>query len=108
MFPSLTIKTSRLKKLKKLSSTRIWRSKLTNEDCENQGRPGGRRNTRNVEKRLRERSGVDTRTSKVSEIQKISLLGTAHILRKCLDESLRVLVVLGIHPSPVGRSRGIM
>ena len=29
MFPSLTIKTSLLKKLTKLASTRIWRSKLT-------------------------------------------------------------------------------
>ena len=27
---------------------------------------------------------------------------------KCLDESLRVLVVLRIHPSPAGKPRGIM
>ena len=40
---------------------------------------------------------------KISEIQKISLLDTTHIL----DESLRVLVVLRIHPSPAGRPRGI-
>ena len=33
-----------------------------NVECENQGRPGGRSSTRNVDKRPRERSGVGTRT----------------------------------------------
>ena len=53
-----------LKEAEKLAITKIWRSgNYPDVKCENQGLPGSRMNTRNVEKRLRERIGVDTRTS---------------------------------------------
>ena len=52
-----------LKKLTKLASTRFWRSKLTGCGIWKQGRPSSRRSIQHVEKRLRKKSGVDTRTS---------------------------------------------
>ena len=71
-----------LKEAEKIASTRIWRSKITNEECENQGRPGGRRSTRKVEKDFTKGVELIPGRPKFSEIQKISLLDTAHILRK--------------------------
>ena len=45
---------------------------------------------------------------KVSEIQKSPHWALPIFYGKCLDESLRVPVVLWIHPSPAGKPRGIM
>ena len=67
---------------------------------------GGRRRTRNVEKTSRKEWSWNQGVLRIRGFKKSPRWKLPTFYGKCLNESLRELVVIRIHPSPAGTPRG--